>query len=153
MLRMATVALAGGLAEELIFGAEHASAGRSSDRERATSLVLDSVRRLGFGAWGLDYGLEDAYATDASVTEPDAEALLCALSVRAVELLRGHRGALIGLGQALASAGSLTAPEVADILGRHGIAADVRPEGFQWSPPYAAALAAAVARHGLTVAR
>ncbi|MBP8837695.1 MAG: AAA family ATPase, partial [Dermatophilaceae bacterium] len=93
MLRMATVALAGGLAEELIFGAEHASAGRASDRERATSLVLDSVRRLGFGSWALDYGLEFAYATDASVTDPTAEALLASLADRAAELLRAHRGA------------------------------------------------------------
>ena len=153
MARMATVALAGGLAEEMVFGVEHASAGRSSDRERATSLVLDSVRRLGFGSWALDYGLDDTYATDASVAEPDAEALLVALTGRATGLLRSHRGAVIALAQALADAGSLSAVRVAEILGRHAIAAEVRPEGFQWSPPYAAALAAAVARHGLTVAR
>ncbi len=120
MLRMATVALAGGLAEELIFGAEHASAGRASDRERATSLVLDSVRRLGFGSWALDYGLEFAYATDASVTEPTAEALLASLADRAAELLRAHRGALIALAQALAAAGSLSGDAVSDVLGREG---------------------------------
>ena len=153
MLRMATVALAGGLAEELIFGAEHASAGRASDRERATSLVLDSVRRLGFGSWALDYGLEFAYATDASVTEPTAEALLASLADRAAELLRAHRGALIALAQALAAAGSLSGDAVSDVLGREGIVAEVRSEGFQWTPPYAAALAAAAARHGLAVAR
>ena len=141
MLRMATVALAGGLAEELIFGAEHASAGRASDRERATSLVLDSVRRLGFGSWALDYGLEFAYATDASVTEPTAEALLASLADRAAELLRAHRGALIALAQALAAVKNWS----------FQFGGQVR--GLPVDPPYAAALAAAAARHGLAVAR
>jgi cell division protease FtsH len=45
LLDMAKVYLAGGLAEELVFGAQHASIGRAQDREEATRIVLDHIRR------------------------------------------------------------------------------------------------------------
>ena len=43
--RLATVALAGGAAEELVFGAEHASAGRAADRNHPNG-VLEAHPRI-----------------------------------------------------------------------------------------------------------
>ena len=141
--RLATVALAGGAAEELVFGAEHASAGRAADRERATMLVLDSVRRLGFGDWAMDYGLDDAYTTDATVTETDAELLVRELWRQAQGIVRAHQGALLTLARVLAESGSLDGAQVVDLLAQEGVVAAAGHEGHRWTPPYAALLAAA----------
>ncbi len=141
--RLATVALAGGAAEELVFGAEHASVGRAADRERATMLVLDSVRRLGFGVWAMDYGLDDAYTTDATVTETDAELLVRELWHQAQGIVQAHQGALLTLARALAESGSLDGAQVVDLLAQEGVVVAAGHEGFRWTPPYAALLAAA----------
>lgn len=131
------VLLAGGLAEELAFGPGAASIGRNADRERATQLVIDFVRRYGFERdFQADYMLDDTYAMDRSVAEPDIEKLMTRLVAETRQLLSEHRRAVIALGVRLAAEGSLTAPEVAELLGTAGIVAEVRPEGFQWMPDY-----------------
>lgn len=48
MLDMIKVYLAGGIAEEMVFGVQNASTGREHDREQATTLALEYVRRYGF---------------------------------------------------------------------------------------------------------
>ncbi len=48
LLNRIKIYLAGGIAEEIIFGDQHASIGRSHDREQATSLAIDFVRKYGF---------------------------------------------------------------------------------------------------------
>jgi cell division protease FtsH len=137
MIRQVQVLLAGGLAEELAFGPGAASIGRNADRERATQLVIDFVRRYGFERdFQADYMLDDAYAMDRSVAEPDIEKLTTRLVAETRQLLSEHRRAVIDLGVRLAAEGSLTAPQVADLLGASGIRAEVRPEGFQWMPDY-----------------
>lgn len=140
-LDLVVLALAGGQAEELVFGAGNASAGRQADRTHATELVLDHVRRNGFAKWGLDYGLDDEYATDASVAEPAAEKVLRRRLVRCDELLRTHRDALLALARALAAEGSLSSEQVSMLLAQYVLAAQVRPEDHEWTPAYAALLA------------
>ncbi len=141
LLDLAVVALAGGQAEELVFGTGHASSGRRADRSDATELVLDAVRRYGFAKWALDYGLDNEYATDAAVAEPHAEKLLRRQVRRCDDLLRLHRGALLALARALVTEGSLSPEHVSLLLADHGLPAEVRPEGHEWTPPYAALLA------------
>lgn len=142
-LDLAVVALAGGLAEELVFGRGHASIGRAADRARATELVLDSVRRYGFSRWAMTYILEQDYATDSRVADPTAEDLMQQLVTRTEGLLVTHREALVELATDLAAQGSLTPDQVASVLGRHGIAISMRGERHTWTPSYAALLAAA----------
>ena len=48
MLGKIKVLLAGGIAEEIVFGPDNATTGRSRDREQATMLTLDFVRKHGF---------------------------------------------------------------------------------------------------------
>jgi len=47
ILKKIRIYLAGGIAEEIIFGADRASTGRSNDREEATTLAIEFVRRFG----------------------------------------------------------------------------------------------------------
>ena len=58
-----------------MFGPDNATTGRSSDREQATMLPLDFVRKHGFDReFQAHYGVEFSHATDKSVT--DCEGLL-----------------------------------------------------------------------------
>jgi cell division protease FtsH len=137
VLHQVQVLLAGGLAEELVFGAGAASVGRNADRERATQLVIDFVRRYGFDReFQADYMLADVYAMDRAVPEPDIEKLMTRLVAETRQLLSEHRRAVVALGIELAAEGSLHATDVAALLARLGVTAEVRPEGFQWMPDY-----------------
>ncbi len=121
------VLLAGGIAEELVFGNEHASIGRLADRERATELIIDFVRRHGFDReFQANYMLDGAYAMDRSVPEPDIEKMMTRLVAETRQLLSEHRSALLAVGTRLAAAGKLAAGDVPP-----------PPGGFRGSPAIA----------------
>jgi Peptidase family M41 len=142
LLDQVKVLLAGGLAEEVIFGPELASVGRNSDRERATEIVIDFVRRYGFDReFQANYMLDLSYAMDRTVPEPDIEKLMTRLAAETTELLGHQRPALVALAALLADRGSLPSDEVAAIMTAHGIDTATRPEGFQWLPEYQRLLA------------
>jgi hypothetical protein len=137
LLHQVQVLLAGGLAEEIVFGAEGASIGRNADRERATELLIDFVRRYGFDReFQANYMLDFAYAMDRSVPEPDIEKMMARLVAETKQLLSEHKSLLIDLSTRLSKAGKLAADDVATVMARFGITVDVRPEGFQWMPSY-----------------
>ncbi len=137
LLDQVKVLLAGGLAEEVIFGQELASVGRSSDRERATEIVIDYVRRYGFDReFQANYMLDLQYAMDRTVPESDIEKLITQLAAETVQLLTQHRTLIVALALALAESGSLAPAEVAEILGAHGVEVVTRPEGFQYLADY-----------------
>jgi hypothetical protein len=137
------VYLAGGLAEEHIFGKQSATIGRSSDRETATMLLLDYIRRYGFDdEYQATYTLENAYAMDKSVTDIDAEKMMSALVAETRQLLETHEKLLIDLSTQLRVSGKLDAPQVATTAGRHGLSLLVQPEGHLHIRPYDAELTA-----------
>jgi Peptidase family M41 len=137
LLRQVKVLLAGGLAEEMVFGAEAASVGRNSDRVRATEITIDFVRRYGFDLeFQANYMLELTYALDRSVPEPDIEKLMTRLVAETMQMLSEHQSLVVALAIRLAAAGSLPVGEVASTMIEHGVEVDVRPEGFQWMPDY-----------------
>jgi cell division protease FtsH len=137
VLHQVEVLLAGGLAEEIVFGGERASIGRNADRERATELIIDFVRRYGFDReFQANYMLDFAYAMDRSVPEPDIEKMMTRLVAETKQLLSEHRALLVELGLVLADRGRLGAAEVAATMRDAGVAVEVRPEGFQWMPDY-----------------
>lgn len=137
ILAQTKVYLAGGVAEEVIFGHELASVGRAADRERATELIIDFVRRHGFDReFQANYMLDFAYAMDRVITESDIEKLMTRLVAETERLLSEHRELLGQLGSELARRGSIAAAEVAELLNSGGVAVDVQPEGHTWMPRY-----------------
>jgi hypothetical protein len=124
------VLLAGGLAEDLLFGLGNATVGRQSDREQATMLVADIIRRYGFDAeFQAAYTMEGAHYLDRTVTDIDIEKMIARLVGETRELLRDHRGFLADLSHSLYQLGALDGAAVAQIAGRNGVAAAVKPEG------------------------
>ena len=141
LLAKAKALLAGGIAEEVVFGPEHATIGRGADREQATIVIVDYVRKYGFDEeFQANYMLEMAYGMDRSATDIDIEKLMERLVADTRQLLTEHRVFLLALAAKLSSAGELDAAQVADVARNHGIDAAVRPEGHLLVHPYAAQL-------------
>jgi cell division protease FtsH len=138
MLRQVRVQLAGGIAEELLFGGEHASTGREHDRKTATELTADYVRRYGFSVgFTAHYSLPEPHHLQRTRTDRTIEELVCRQEAAIRQRLQHHRGALVDLARELAAAGQLNALQVCEVLARHEVSTDVRPEGYRWMPGYA----------------
>jgi Peptidase family M41 len=130
LIAKAKILLAGGLAEDLLFGEGNATVGRLSDREQATITVSDIIRRYGFDdEFQANYSLNDPYNLDRSVTDPDIEKMISRLQAETRELLRDHMAFLIDLSDALQHAGALKADAIGVIAQAHGVDAHVKPEG------------------------
>lgn len=137
LLTQVRIALAGGLAEEVVFGPELASVGRESDRARATELVVDYVRKHGFAESFTAYRmLPGLYAMGTRGTDVVVEAMMARLADEARASLEAHRDALVALACALAEAGSLPAATVVAVLAEHGVTAQVHDERHREVPPY-----------------
>jgi rubrerythrin len=143
MLNQIKVYLAGGLAEEAIFGRGQATIGRASDRETATMMLLDFVRRYGFDdEYQATYTLDQAHAMDKSVTDIDAEKMMSSLVAETRQLLNTHEAFLRDLSHQLLAAGKLAGEVVAATAARHGMTLAVMPEGHLHIAPYNAELSA-----------
>jgi hypothetical protein len=141
MLRKIKIYLAGGIAEEMVFGKENASVGRSHDREQVTILALDYVRRYGFDEeFQATYTLEFAYAMDKAATDIDVEKMVSRMVSETKELLSEHKALLHALSLALHQKGSLEAKETAAIAAQHGVIAAVKEEGYLYINAYEEAL-------------
>ena len=134
--------LAGGLAEELVFGPEAASTGRSDDRVRATALAVEYVRKYAFDRFAAVYNLHDEHLRmNADPTDRHVEQLIATAADETRALLRQHKPLLVELSLALAAAGSLPAATIAAVAERHGMAARIEEEGFVHVADFAARLA------------
>ena len=135
------VFLAGGIAEEVLFGVGDATIGRSNDREQATALALDYVRRYGFDEeFQATYTLEFGHTMDKTVTDVDVEKMIARLVSDTHELLVERVAFLRALALALETRGSLGATEVAEVAADHGVLASVQAEGHLHIPDYASRL-------------
>lgn len=132
LLDMAKVYLAGGLAEELVFGAQHASIGRAQDREEATRIALDHIRRYGFeDEFQANYVLEESsYRMNTDASDGRVERLVAHLVAETSRLLSEHQALLVELALALASKGKLESAYIAELAQRHGLAVAVCPEDY-----------------------
>lgn len=123
--------LAGGLAEVLFFGKANASVGHANDRERATQLAMDYVRRYGFDEdFQAVYTMEDAYGMDKAPTDAKIEVMIAALLSETQALLEAHRACLQALSLALAQSGALDSEAMAAIAKQHNISVSIKPEGY-----------------------
>lgn len=137
LLSKIKVFLAGGIAEDIVFGEGNATIGRANDRESATQIAIEFVRRYGFDPeFQSNYMMDGAYVMDKSVTDPDIEKMISRLGAEAHELLKEHQAFLVKLGAELQRTGKLEAPRVSEIAATFGVSAAVKPEGYLHIPDY-----------------
>lgn len=102
------VLLAGGIAEELIFGKQKASTGRLSDRIEATKLATEYMLVDAFGDYNGWYDRDNRMAMAPNQKQFDSiEAMISALVIETNELLEHNKDYLIALSKELDKAGSL----------------------------------------------
>jgi hypothetical protein len=131
------VYLAGGLAEELVFGEPNATTGRSSDRMEATFLAVEFVRNFGFlPQFQAVYSLNPSVAMKIDVTDGAIETMLQELATETRALLETHRDFLIDLSNRLRVVGNLDTKEVAAIAAKFGLDLKVMPEAHLAIPEY-----------------
>jgi len=142
ILNMIQIFLAGGLAEELLFGASEASIGRSQDREEATILAIDYMRRYGFGdGFQANYVLEDhAHRMKKEITDTEIEHMIASQVELARALLQKHEVLLVELAQKLSLTGKLEVQVIAEIAQAHGLEVTVQNENYLHVPAYDAQL-------------
>ncbi|MDX1912915.1 MAG: AAA family ATPase [Saprospiraceae bacterium] len=137
LLKKMTVFLAGGLAEELVFGEANATVGRSNDREQVTMLAMDFIRRHGFDErYQANYTLEYGFLMDKFATDKDVEAMIAGMVKETRALLAQHRDFLLDLSRELNEKGSMNAAEVAAVAARFKLEAAIREEGYLHLPDY-----------------
>ena len=140
MISKIKVYLAGGIAEDVVFGPGKATSGRASDRVTATELTIDFVRKYGFDReFQANYTLEFGYLMDKSTTDSDIEKLITRLVAETHEMLIEHKAYLIDLANEL-QVGKLEADQVVTVAARHGVTALVKAEGYLHLPDYQATL-------------
>jgi Peptidase family M41/ATPase family associated with various cellular activities (AAA) len=123
--------LAGGIAEEVMFGKQHASTGRSHDREQVTNLAIDYIRKYGFEEkFQANYTLEDDYKMDKFVTDVDIEQMITLLSTEIQALLIAYQALLTDLSLDLCLKGNLEAEDLAVLAAKRGLNVLVKEEGF-----------------------
>jgi hypothetical protein len=132
ILNKIKIYLAGGLAEELIFGKSNASVGRWHDREQATYLAIDFVRKYGFDEeFQAVYNMEPyAYRMRMDVTDVDVEKMIARLVSDTKDILSQYYTLLRHLSIELCLKGSMEAQEVAESAKKHGLNVLIREEGF-----------------------
>lgn len=137
MLDKIKVYLAGGLAEEIVFGEGNATTGRSSDRQEATFLAVEFVRNYGFlPQFQAVYSLNPTVAMKIDVTDSAIETMLQALAVETRALLETHKDFLLDLSKQLRVSGDLDTKQVAAIALKYGVALKVMPEAHLAIPDY-----------------
>ena len=141
LVKKIKVFLAGGLAEELIFGADNATVGRSNDREQVTMLAMDYIRRHGFDErYQANYTLEYGFLMDKFATDKDVEAMISGLVQETRALLAEYKDFLLDLSGVLNQKGSMEAREVAEVAARFSLPADIKEEGYLHLPGYSGKL-------------
>jgi Peptidase family M41/ATPase family associated with various cellular activities (AAA) len=137
LIKQIKIYLAGGLAEEIIFGDKLASVGRIHDREQATKITIDYIRRYGFDEeFQANYTLEYGHSMEMKATDIDIEKMITRMVSETRELLSSHKSLLQELSIQLAATGNLSATEVATIGVKYGMPVIVEAEGFLKIPEY-----------------
>ena len=125
------ILLAGGIAEELLFGADHASIWRSLDREQATRVTIDYIRQYGFDdEFQAHYMLEQWYSMDKSQTDLDIEKMIAHFVSDTRELLSKDIDLLRALSHKLMNEWEINAQDMMKLAHTHGHNVETKEEGF-----------------------
>jgi len=123
--------LAGGIAEEIVFGEDKATISRSFDREEATSMIIEYIRKYGFDKnFQAYYAHSGPYSMDLSVTDWAIERMIRDLTKETRELLEKNKEFLISLSKELAQRGSLKPLEVVVIANKFNHTFEVKEENY-----------------------
>ncbi|MBL7827920.1 MAG: AAA family ATPase [Saprospiraceae bacterium] len=137
ILKKIIVFLAGGIAEELIFGENNATVGRLNDRENVSILAMDFIRRYGFDErYQANYTLEYGHAMDKFNTDKDVETMVATMVVETRDLLNKHLDFLVALSKKLYESGNMEAKDVAEVAAVFGLNALIKAEGYLHTPDY-----------------
>jgi Peptidase family M41/C-terminal, D2-small domain, of ClpB protein len=137
MLKKIMVFLAGGLAEELVFGADNATVGRSNDRENATILAMEYIRVHGFEpSFQANYTLENQYKMNRYKTDSAVETMVAKLAVDTYAVLEKNKDFLLAISMKLKETGSMEGKDIAEIAATFGLEAAIRAEGYLHLYPY-----------------
>lgn len=135
------VLLAGGLAEEIVFGENLATIGRHHDRAEATKLAIDYIRHYGFSKdFQAYYSEMPNYAMNQKVTDAAIEDMIQEMVQQAQMLLVTHKAFLLDLSIKLNQKGNLSSEEVRQIAERHEIIISVKDEAHTHLDPYSSHL-------------
>ncbi len=132
ILNRIKIYLAGGIAEEIIFGENNASIGRSHDREQATALAADYIRRYGFDEeYQASYCLEDyPHRMQQNLTDAKIEKLMQELVQKTREDLLLHIDLLKDMSRELSKKGSMLPKEIYETAKKHHLDVSIREEGY-----------------------
>ncbi len=123
--------LAGGIAEEIVFGEDKATISRSFDREEATSMIMEYIRKYGFDKnFQAYYAHSGPYSMELSVTDWAIEKMIRDLAKETRELLEKNQEFLVSLSKELAQKGSLKPLEVVLIAHNFGHTFEVKEENY-----------------------
>lgn len=124
--------LAGGVAEDIVFGDDNASIGRADDREQATRLAVDYVRKYGFDEeFNSVYTMDDyAYRLKLDPTDMDIEKMISRLLSETKELLIQNFELLKELSRELSETGSMDGEAMANVARQYGHDVIIKPEGY-----------------------
>ncbi|MCJ7933599.1 MAG: AAA family ATPase [Chryseobacterium sp.] len=124
--------LAGGIAEEIVFGEKNASIGRSHDREQATVIAIDYIRKYGFEEdYQAAYNLEDyPHRMQQHITDERVEKLMQELAAITRADLILHLDLLKNMSKMLSEKGSMEPKEIYDIAIRHELKVAIKEEGY-----------------------
>jgi hypothetical protein len=132
LVKKIKIYLAGGLAEELIFGKDRASVGRSHDREQVTQIALEYVRKYGFDDnYQANYAMDlYPFTMNKHITDLDTEKMISRLVSETKEILTKNIALLKLLSLQLASKGTMTPQEISEIAKENGVNVEIKEEGF-----------------------
>jgi cell division protease FtsH len=124
--------LAGGIAEEIVFGENNASIGRSHDREQATMLAADYIRKYGFDEeYQAAYNMEEyAYRMQHDITDKKIEKLIQDLAKKTREDLILHLDLLKDMSVELSKKGSMVPKEIYLIAKKYQLEVTIQEEGY-----------------------
>jgi ATP-dependent Zn protease len=123
------------LAEELLFGREHASAGHSSDIDKATSLAARAIRELNYGEFKgrvvpISSNVAGEMRTDIETTNASIEQMLDKAMHDCRELLTTHRAFLEAVAAELMEDGVIEPAEFVKLAHQFGIACEEKSESW-----------------------
>lgn len=124
---------AGGLAEELFFGEDLATIGRSTDREKMTTMAVDFVRYYGFGKREAIY---DKNNLDPKTTDLEIEELVVEQVAITKQILKENQKAIKNLADKLFEKETLSPVEIVKILAKHKIIVEIKDENYVICPDY-----------------
>ncbi len=125
------VFLAGGLAEELIFGEGNATIGRENDRLQASSLAMGYIRKYGFHDDFQAYYSNDVHLPmDVTVTDKTVEKMIDKLVKSTKKLLEKHKELLFDLSKELQKEGLLKPEKMKEIAAQHDQNWEIKEESY-----------------------